>query len=233
MDSKFSKAIVTGSTIAMLSAPSLSRADDQTSISNTITGTTKEYLSDPARTGSIVGSIIAGSAVANPLAPLLGSVVGFIIGKSSSFSDKHSNVSRGAAYPNRSLISESDLAEVASLTGLAGDAPLTSQGIVVTGLSGNMVADNPLEQAEPRVIIESPGETTTSMQLGHTRPLVMVELPDETALEDLAEQSDQVVSLGSHVEAGMRSELHRQLASQCNNVQLSQPMPMTCYYYSQ
>lgn len=233
MDIKHRKAICTASFIVMLSAPAVLRADEQSTMSNTISGTTKEYLSDPARTGSIVGSIIAGSAVANPLAPLLGSVVGFMIGKSSAFSGKDSDASRRDAYLNRSLVPENGLEAVTGLTGLTGGSSQASDETVVLGLPSRTISENLSDQGEPIVIVESPSESVVSRQSGHTNPLVMVPLPDDMGLDDMSDQSDQVVSLGLNGAATTGRDLQMQLAGQCSNVKPSQPMPLTCYYYSQ
>jgi len=91
----------------MLLAAFNTQAQERTPVSDAISSNTKEFLSDPSRTGSLVGSILAGAAVANPLAPLLGSVAGFMIGKSSAFSNDNAADSRRRAYMNRSLSQES------------------------------------------------------------------------------------------------------------------------------
>ena len=41
---------------------------------------TEEFLSDNSRVGAVVGSVLLGAATANPLAPLIGNVAGFLIG---------------------------------------------------------------------------------------------------------------------------------------------------------
>lgn len=103
-----------------LTSPAL-HAQEKKTISGSISAKTKEYLSDPARTGSLVGSIIAGAAIANPLAPLIGSVAGFMIGKSSAFTQNNSYDTRRQAYLNRSLTPGGNT-EITDITGLAGPA---------------------------------------------------------------------------------------------------------------
>jgi len=138
--------------IGLLCASSNLHASESSAVSNTIAETTKEYLSDPARTGSLVGTIIAGSAVANPLAPVLGSVVGFVIGKSSAFTQKSDSVGSQKAYSKRSLM-PADGTEITSLSLQSGTSTLTSSDTstlatvpvddaTVTTLTGSATAFN-------------------------------------------------------------------------------------------
>lgn len=87
------------------------------SASETVSENTREFLSDRARTGSLVGTIIAGAVVPNPLAPLLGSVVGFIIGKRSSYTDEE-GTSGDRTLANRGFVPEVG-ESVPSIAGLA------------------------------------------------------------------------------------------------------------------
>ena len=48
---------------------------------------TKEFMSDGGRVGSAVGMVLAGASFAHPFAPLGGSIIGFLVGKSTDFSD--------------------------------------------------------------------------------------------------------------------------------------------------
>lgn len=77
---------------------------DDTSISDHVVAGTKEYLSDPARVGSLSGSILMSSLLTHPWAPLLGSVAGFFIGKHSDFSREDDKAQEYEAYANRSII---------------------------------------------------------------------------------------------------------------------------------
>lgn len=49
---------------------------------------TERFLSDPARVGGLVGGITAGAVFLNPLAPIVGNVIGYFVGKSSHFSER-------------------------------------------------------------------------------------------------------------------------------------------------
>lgn len=49
---------------------------------------TEGFLSDPARVGGLVGGVTAGALFLNPLAPILGNVIGYFVGKSSHFSEQ-------------------------------------------------------------------------------------------------------------------------------------------------
>jgi|GEM_PF-5831684 len=127
--------------VAALSfATSVAYADDTAVKTSTLAETTKEFLSDPARTGSLVGSIIAGSAIANPLAPLLGSVAGFMIGKSSAFSKEDRHGLYRHSNNNRSIIPMAGV-DIATVSGLSGDSTVSVQGITIDGLTSQIEQD--------------------------------------------------------------------------------------------
>ena len=67
---------------------------------------TEDFLSDRGRVGSLVGGILAGAALANPLAPLVGTVAGFFVGKHSDFTrgDDETAVAARNRYANRSIV---------------------------------------------------------------------------------------------------------------------------------
>jgi len=218
--------------VSLLLAASSLRAEERLPASEIFSAETKEFLSDPARTGSLLGSILAGAAVANPLAPILGSVAGFMIGKSSAFSDKDKNATRRDAFLNRSLVPEDGL-EAISLTGLTGNPSQPAKQLVISEIHGDSREENLLELSKPETIGESSRETGAISFSEHSRPLVMVELPEDIVPDDPPVDTEQLVSSGLTGHTQVRSELQRQLADQCSNVQLSQPMPTTCYYYSQ
>lgn len=47
----------------------------------------REYLSDPRRAGSLVGSILGGALTAHPAGPMLGGVIGFLVGKQTMYEE--------------------------------------------------------------------------------------------------------------------------------------------------
>ncbi|MDI9244474.1 flagella assembly protein FlgT middle domain-containing protein [Marinobacter sp. CHS3-4] len=49
---------------------------------------TEGFLSDRSRVGAVVGGILASAAYAHPFSPLAGTIAGYILGKSTDFSDK-------------------------------------------------------------------------------------------------------------------------------------------------
>ena len=254
------RAIVTASLVGMLYFSSALHADEpRSTVSNTIAGTTKEYLSDPARTGSLVGSIIAGSALANPLAPLLGSVVGFVIGKSSAFSSKQSGPDRSNAYSNRSLIPDDD-AEVTSLVGLSGASSLDTlpaDGVSVfedseagsgtgstikLGSIKNEIADNEL--------VGTPGMAAAQPAMGDraSSRIVIVESTDQPGMRspleplvttdlvrevDMGVQTVNINTRGLRVESAEATDMQKMLADACSNVQSVKPASLNCYYNAQ
>jgi hypothetical protein len=147
-----SKAIYVVTIVSILFTASGLRAEERLPSSKAISETTKEFLSDRARTGSLLGSILVGAAVPNPLSPLLGSLAGFLIGKRSAYTKNESNAARRQASNNRSLIPEDDR-QVTSLAGLTGKQPPTSEQDVMLGLSGEPGTGYQSEQNEQVVIV--------------------------------------------------------------------------------
>ncbi len=192
---------------------------------------TKEFLSDPARTGSLVGSILAGAAVANPLAPLLGSVAGFMIGKSSAFTNNDSNIARRNAYLNRSLISEDSpqITSLAGLTDMQPDPSDTPEQTIILGLADEIGKTGPSEQPDQLPVVGLAMKKEKGYQSERSEQIIIVGLPEETGMES---QPAQTVSLGLAEETVMDSSVQRNLARSCSNVQFTQPMPLSCYYLS-
>lgn len=206
------KGIYVVSIISILLATSGLRAEERQPVSKTLSETTKEFLSDRARTGSLLGSIIVGAAVPNPLSPLLGSLAGFIIGKRSAYTSKDSNAAQRQAYNNRSLIPLDD-SQVTSLAGLTGDQPQASEQTVLLGLSEEIGAGYQAEQNEQIVIVGSApivsairslsGETGTGYLSQPTEKIVTVgntpivspikSLPMETGTSYQSQQTEEIV----------------------------------------
>ncbi len=68
-------------------------------------GYIREFLSDPKRTGSLAGSILGGALMANPAGPIIGSVIGFFIGKNSMYDeDKARAQQANALYARRDIV---------------------------------------------------------------------------------------------------------------------------------
>jgi hypothetical protein len=78
----------------------------------------RDYLSDPRRAGSLAGSILGGALSAHPAGPVLGSLVGFFIGKQSMFNEeKTSDLKAGLLYARRDIVPQNGLpAPTLSLT---------------------------------------------------------------------------------------------------------------------
>ena len=195
--SKHQPAIGLISVICMLFVSADLRADE--SLSNDVAEGTKSFLSDPARAGSLVGTIIAGAAIANPLAPILGSLTGFFIGKNTNYT-KNNKVQQGTGA-NRSLIPDNDR-QIASLSGL-------------TGEQRSIIALN----EEPKT-----AEASTIIK--------MAKEPAVVAQPQAVEQSNNL-GLGLHRKTEDEDSLQRQLSFTCSHVQVTQQVPIYCYYYSE
>ncbi|MGQ7846777.1 hypothetical protein ACUNV4_20000 [Granulosicoccus sp. 3-233] len=210
-------------------------AQERLSASETLTERTREFLSDPSRTGSLVGSIIAGAAVANPLAPILGSVAGFMIGKSSAFTDADSDSARRRAYLNRSLMPE-DSTRLSSLSGLTGNPSEDAAPTVISGMFGQDTAEQRLERPEPLVIVKLPGESDAVTRPVPVEQAVIMGLRTQEEagrIVNLPERTEHALTRGLTEDMEARINLQKQLAHACSNVELTQPPSPSCYYYSQ
>ncbi|MDB3936408.1 hypothetical protein N9383_06810 [Granulosicoccus sp.] len=260
MNIKHKKIIGIASLAGTLCFSSVLFADEpQSTVSRTIVGTTKEFLSDPARTGSIVGSIIAGSALANPLAPLLGSVVGFVIGKSSAFSNKRGGPERANAYNNRSLTLD-DSSEVTSLVGLSGASNLDTlpvDGVTVfedlkagsrtestisLGSNENLVVDTDLVEtptlaaAQPELSDRPTGQIVIVESAdrpninSRIKPLLTTDIVREV---DIELQAENINTQGLRVESAGATDVQKMLADACSNTNTVKPASLNCYYNAQ
>jgi len=250
------KIIYIASVFGLLSASPMLHAEEQSTAPSTIAGTTKEYLSDPARTGSLVGSIIAGSAVANPLAPVLGSVVGFVIGKSSTFSKKSGNSVNQNALNSRSLM-PADGTEVTSLSGLSGTSQVTTDpensastlvGIdtgtptISLGLAddegvGGKASNVPdLATAQPTMTNEQSGGIAIVEEIKHSHvasPLETLVPTDLVRETEMGIQPIQTTTNGLRVESAGATDLQKRLADACSNYKAVKTASLNCYYNAQ
>lgn len=217
--SKHQPTICLISVISILFTAADLRAADPVPLSTKVADETEGFLSDPARAGGLVGTIIGGAAIANPLAPILGSVIGYFVGKNTDYTEDNSKKAQREAWANRSLIPDSD-SQVASLSGLsvgtsaAVDLPIpTISGLIATPIATDQTTITAL--AEEPAAAEQPA---------------IVALVEEPVV---AEQSIKQVS---PIETKVKGNLQEQqlaLAYACNNVGVTQQMPIYCYYYSQ
>lgn len=238
---------------AVLVSPTI-HAQDQPAKSNTLTETTKEFLSDPARTGSLVGSILAGAAIANPLAPILGSVAGFLIGKQTPYSRKKTSNSTAVrlAHTNRTLVAD----ENTQTLNLSGDAPaglvsptqmVSAPGTPLGELSVTIPRESAPENLDQSLPLEQSGTLllTEESQAGYPRlredkPFThppSYPFPKPAAAMPIQRPLAPTMGIEANVAGqigGSRETLLRRLANTCSNVQLStQPVSKACYYFSQ
>lgn len=134
--------------LLLLCSPKL-LAQGQGGESGVIQDHTGDFLSDPGRSGTIVGSVLGGAMYAHPLAPIVGSVVGYFIG--SSTDDTEENGTPAQRYARRSIIPEGSN-QVASieLSGQPGET--TILGIVTPATAtgtGHLQLANACTQLAP------------------------------------------------------------------------------------
>lgn len=67
---------------------------------------TESFLSDPGRVGGLVGGITAGAIFLNPLAPIIGNVLGYLVGKNSDYSERKKELIK--QYSNERPIATSE-----------------------------------------------------------------------------------------------------------------------------
>ena len=201
--SKHHPAICLISVIGMLFTSADLHADESVSLSTQVAEETEGFLSDPARAGSLIGTILAGAALANPLSPILGSVAGYFIGKDTDYTN--SNKAQQNAYARRSLIPEND-SQIASLSGLTSEQP-------------SILA-----------IAEEPGAGEQPQQAEQPN---MLELVEGLGAGEQPQTAEQSIKLGLPRKTVGKGNLQQQLAYACSHVKTTQQLPVYCYYYSQ
>lgn len=105
-------------------------------LSQTVEVNTGAFLEDRGRAGSLVGTILAGAAVAHPFAPVVGSVLGFFIGKNTEYSEGsgQAGLTRAQqAYANRSFV------------------PVQGEQIASLGLASTFTADPQMPLAQQQM----------------------------------------------------------------------------------
>jgi hypothetical protein len=116
----------------------------------------RDYLSDPRRSGSLAGSIIGGALSAHPAGPILGSLVGFLVGKQSMFNEDKAQAERASVlYARRDIVpqpSRTDTVPTISFASSQGvdfnltEAAKPSQGMEYLPLAAPAVAGFTREQ---------------------------------------------------------------------------------------
>jgi len=255
MDNNSRKSAYAALFTGLLCASSNLHANESPVVSRTIAETTKEYLSDPARTGSLVGSIIAGSAVANPLAPVIGSVVGFVIGKSSTFSKKNSSSASQNAYSNRSLM-PADGTDITSLSLDSGTSTIPTSSTSITAASGestlaasgnaSLASSNastllmvPVDDATATTLTGSATAFSTPEvpELAAAQPSMNNDRSNENVIENRSEiiiveeaNNDRIATTRKTI---VPSDLQKRLAEACSNYRVVKTASLKCYYNTQ
>jgi hypothetical protein len=96
-----------GTALAAESAP-----EKETSLTDQATEYVRDYLSDHRRAGSLAGSILGGALMAHPIGPVLGSLVGFFIGKQTMFNeDKTRGLEAQSVLAKRDIVPQGGKAQ--------------------------------------------------------------------------------------------------------------------------
>jgi hypothetical protein len=119
---------------------------------DTTSGYIRDYLSDPRRSGSLAGSILGGAMVAHPAGPIIGSVVGFFIGKKSMFNEEKSREMKASLlYAKRDIVpqyGQGSSAPTLSFTGSQGItfdslSPVNASQVAVSGTASSTAPSLP------------------------------------------------------------------------------------------
>lgn len=182
------------------------RADERTPASKALSERTKEFLSDPARTGSLLGSILVGAAVPNPLSPLLGSLAGFFIGKSSAYSEQDNISAQRQASAKRSLIPDEG-AQVARLSGLTGNQPQASEQINLLASTGDELIEGQSGLIEQIAVVGGAPIVSVVEPLAEDKDVSGVsDQPEPLADREGAPIDSAIRSLSAEMLAGDRSQ---------------------------
>ena len=100
----------------------LATEDDTPDLQAVMSNHMKDYMSDKRRVGSLVGSVLGGAMTVHPVGPVIGSLVGFMIGKRSMYEGESSRVE---STPDRlsSIIPDSPYAAPGEPLSLTGSRP--------------------------------------------------------------------------------------------------------------
>ena len=108
----YTSALILASTLTLVSSMTWaaeSTAVEESSLTERPAEYIRDYLSDPRRSGSLAGSILGGAIFAHPAGPIVGSLVGFIVGKQSMHSEDKSRGQRSSVmYARRDIVPQSN-----------------------------------------------------------------------------------------------------------------------------
>jgi len=129
--------------------------EKETSLTDQATEYVRDYLSDHRRAGSLAGSILGGALLAHPIGPVLGSLVGFFIGKQTMFNeDKARDLQAQSVLARRDIVPQDGKAQgiptlsFANSQGVTFDTPPAASTAAVAG-SSPLAPQIPIPMAAP------------------------------------------------------------------------------------
>ena len=136
----FTSALMLASTLTLISSMTWATESvpvEESSLTERPAEYIRDYLSDPRRSGSLAGSILGGAIFAHPAGPIVGSLVGFIVGKQSMHSEDKSRGQRSSVmYARRDIVPQSNggtaTLSLSNATGLTFDQQPTLLNAVST-----------------------------------------------------------------------------------------------------
>lgn len=226
--------------VSILFTASELAAQESLPASESLSDTTKESVSDSARTGSPLGPDNAGSAVVNTVATDGKNAIGQNAHNGRSLSQE----TGARAQPHALEFSELNGREsqhsdtVINIDGSGSSAALRTGDLsehtdhtVVLGLPRGTVTGNIPEQSDAPVV---PGTTENPTMSGQQ------EQSDESLLPGLSETigeskpSEEKSRHGITGETAVEgSSLQKELSDACRNVQLTRAVSLNCYYFSE
>ncbi len=202
----------------------------------------RDYLSDPRRTGSMAGTILGGAMFAHPAGPIVGSMIGFFIGKSSMFNeDKNRELKASQLYVKRDIVPQSGQGQAlptlsfANTQGISFDTPAAAKvSEVSTTPSASLPVINAPAAAKVSEVSTTPSASLPVINAPAAAKVSEVSTTPSANLPVINAPAAVKVSEGStSLSPGLPVLTREQIAAACGGKTVTDPRFRALCFYSQ